>query len=82
MEEIPLTDAEAQKIEDETQIEVYPVPTEYPLYECPQGHRQRGSGETTAKNAEFPDGVSTGEVCIQCFILSQVGLFPTKRVEE
>lgn len=75
--------------ENDIQVEAFPVETVYDLYECPKGHRQRGSGETIARNDEFPEGrdaagalVSTGEVCITCYMYSMRGQFPTSKVEK
>lgn len=76
-----LTADELEALRGATEVEVEPRPTEYPLYVCPKGHKQAGSGETVATNPEFPNGVSTGPVCVACYILDQVGKYPTAKME-
>ncbi len=57
-----------------------PVETTYPLFECPKGHRQWGSGETQAKNNYDGKIVSSGATCTQCWLASIGEQFPTRKI--
>lgn len=64
------------------QHEAIPVETTYPLFECPKGHKQWGSGETQSKNNYDGAIVSSGAVCIACWLASIGERFPTSKVAE
>lgn len=66
---------------DEPQVEAVPVETTYPLFRCPQGHEQRGSGETQARNNQTGKIVSSGAVCTECWLASLGVQFPTSEVK-
>lgn len=63
------------------EVEVIPEPTVFELYRCRVGHEQRGSGETVATNEGF-GSVSTGPMCVQCWMASLGKRFRTKKVSE
>jgi hypothetical protein len=64
----------------EPNVEVTPTETVFELYECPNGHRQSGSGETTATSQLGK--VSTGAMCVACWFASLGERFPTAKVSE
>jgi hypothetical protein len=69
--------------EEESQVgvEVVPVETTYPLFRCPQGHEQRGSGETVSTNFQTGQRVTSGPVCIECWLPSLGAAYPTSEVQ-
>jgi hypothetical protein len=62
--------------------EAFPVETTYPLFECPKGHRQWGSGETKARNNYDGAIVSSGPLCTACWMDSLGAQFPTVQIGE
>lgn len=61
-------------------IEAFPVETTWPLFRCPKGHEQRGSGETVSTNYQTGKKVTTGPVCLECWLTSMGAAYPTTEV--
>ena len=63
-------------------LEAFPVEYTAPLFRCPKGHEQRGSGETTATfwQAHGKATVSSGPVCVECWLTKHGQLYPTLEV--
>lgn len=67
--------------EEDIQVEAFPVETVYDTYRCRYGHEQAGSGETTATNEKF-GSITTGPMCVQCWMQSLGKRFRTRKVEK
>ena len=76
------TDQHPQVTEKDIQVEVTPEETKFPLYRCPRGHEQRGSGETKGKNWQTGRVVNSGPVCTECWLPSLGERFPTFKVSD
>ena len=67
---------------EDIKVEVTPEPTTWPLFKCPRGHEQRGSGETKGRNYQTGRIVGSGPVCTECWLPSLGERFPTFEVKE